>query len=266
MKQYKSTMKTIVLVVYMTLCCVVFVFCTLAILTSKDLPVLPSWWFSKHFEFHLIKYQYEATAKDPIVAYADLYGMYISGLNGTTEREYDERHHPWMDVLSLSFFGNHSSSDVQDNHLNRCASKMLLVGAAIWTILLKGCGARFVSFGFQKLYETHEDADVPLSKAIALVLLKILFVSINIKAISDLRQECNLEAGAKLLLDSVAYSSLDSKAGLIFILLIVAACLDLSYILYCIYKIVSKDRNNNEKAASVQTARQHYRFSKLVKL
>ena len=98
-------MKTIVLVVYMTLCCVVFVFCTLAILTSKDLPVLPSWWFSKHFEFHLIKYQYEATAKDPIVAYADLYEMYISGLNGTTEREYDERHHPWMDVLSLSFFG-----------------------------------------------------------------------------------------------------------------------------------------------------------------
>lgn len=249
MKQCKSTMKTIVLVVYMTLCCVVFVFCTLAILTSKDLPVLPSWWFSKHFEFHLIKYQYEATAKDPIVAYADLYGMYISGLNGTTEREYDERHHPWMDVLSLSFFGNHSSSDVQDNHLNRCASKMLLVGAAIWTILLKGCGARFVSFGFQQFYETHEDADVPLSKAI-----------------SDLRQECNLDAGAKLLLDSVAYSSLDSKAGLIFILLIVAACLDLAYILYCIDKIVSKDRNNNKKAHSAQTVSQHYRFSKLVKL
>ena len=264
-------MKTVVLVVDMFWCSVVFVFCTLAILTSKDLPVLPSWWFSKHFDFHLIKYQYEATAKDPIVAYADLYGMYISGLNGTTEREYDERHHPWMDVLSLSFFGNHSSSDVvQDSHLNRCASKMLLVGAAIWTILLKGCGARFVSFVFQQLQrhdETHEeDADTSISKAIALVLLKIMFVSINIKAISDLSDECALKEGANLLLDSVAYSSLDSKAGLIFILLIVAACLDLAYILYCIYKIVIKVRNKNENGTSVEMARQHYRFSKLVKL
>ena len=101
-------------------------------------------------------------------------------------------------------------------------------------------------------------------KAIALVLLKILFLSINIKAIIDLRQECNLDAGAKLL-DSVAYSSLDSKAGLIFILIIVAACLDLAYILYCIDKIAPKDRTTTKSSFGSRVS-QHYRFSKLVKL
>ena len=227
---------------YYSSCFVVFVLSVLAVLTSKDFTILHSWQLSTSFlKFYLMKYTYKAGDYNTIEAYSDLYGLYFTGLSNTTQKAYHHKHNTWTEVFSMTFFAQDVARDKQ---VKQCASKMLLTGIAIWTILLKGCGAQFASkvsevlktCKSKKKQEGNEEGNEEGNKTdyvddFVSWCLDILFVAISIGALYELDDTCKEDGGMTFSLDGIEYTSLDSYVGTLYWLIVVAACLDSAYIL-----------------------------------
>ena len=253
------------------LCGVVFFFSLIAAFTTKDIGFKPGSWLLEDLNFYLIKYEYNAvqyngTSHDPVVAYADLHGMYIAGLSGVVGElrkiVTNNDHTSWMKVISSKVFHGSSEADSMDGNLNECANKMILVGVAIWSILIKGSGARFVEkllYGHQEHQEHQEHHDMytddfsyckqffkyclKFMKVVFPVWLICLFLYLDINSLIQLDKTCgdvhNVTFSLTHTQGEVRYSggALDNR-GILYWLLVLASFLDARFALKIICSLL----------------------------